>query len=116
MIDERARSIVRSAGDGEKVVMILSWADRPQREVLDRLPYGRPRREHIDDFYRHAKSRALQIVAQAGVEIVNPLDGTPNAVVAAPGRVWRRLMDRGLLDDTENVTLFPDEEVEAQLG
>jgi hypothetical protein len=114
MIDERVRTVVSRAGDDDRVVLVFNWRLVPPYREMEAKPHDQ-RRAFMDGWYRQVKSETLDEIRREGAEVVNWLDGTPAAIVAAPARTWRQLVDRSVLTE-DRIRITPNTEVTARLG
>ena len=110
MLSEAAKRIVERANPKEDVVLIVSVKNRPSEGEIGRIRDVASRRHYVDAFYKNAKAPVLAHVRRLGVRIVDPLEGTPQLIVAAPASIWRSAMVQpGSVFHDPQLTLAPNE-------
>lgn len=97
MLTKRAKDLIRDAHPLDEVAFILSISDRPIDSIISAIPDRKSRREFVNEFYRRLKAPVIAQVMSLegeGLRIVDPLDGTPQLIVAAPAHTWRSVFRR----------------------
>lgn len=92
MLSEAVKEIFERASPKDDVVLIVSVGERPRFSDIERFKDRRARRQFVDDFYRSAKEPVFAQVKpmqSLGLRIIDPLEGTPQMVIAAPAFLWR---------------------------
>ncbi len=77
----------------EEVTLILNWRNLPPRPDLSRINDAADRWRALRDFYEGAKAPTLDAIEKSSGVSVDRLEGSGQAIVAAPASTLRRLLD-----------------------
>jgi len=93
MLSPRAKEVVTQATPSKRVSLILTV--RPDAELADvsEIEDRKDRLSMLLKLYSRKKQPLLDHFSpyeRAGLRVVDQLVGTPNLIVSAPARVWRR--------------------------
>jgi hypothetical protein len=93
MLTDRANEVVNQATPSKRVSLILTVA--PHASKTANVEDRNARVATLSKFYSRKKQPILKqfvVYESSGLRVVNNLVGTPNLIVSAPARVWKRLM------------------------
>ncbi|WP_404373710.1 hypothetical protein AB5I39_08560 [Sphingomonas sp. MMS24-J45] len=93
MLTDRANEVVNQATPSKRVSLILTV--HPIGSALNLAEDRKKRVATLSKFYSRKKQPILKhfgTYESSGLRVVNNLVGTPNLIVSAPARVWKRLM------------------------
>lgn len=93
MISTHARDLVQSANANRRIMMIFTFDSGPARARLGETQDREERRAKLRRYFAGKKRPLLRRISDyQGVRVVNPLVGSPNIIVSAPARIWRRVL------------------------
>ena len=94
-MNARVKEVVHDAGPSRKVTLIFSVDTRDQVALVASIEDLADRIRRLHDIYREAKQPVFDYLADhKDVKVVNGLEGTPQLILSASARAWRRLMDQ----------------------
>lgn len=95
MIEMHLRDQIERAGPHEEVTVIVTWQDEPPFEAIKCRPIAE-RGVLLSRFYETQKRPVMKWLKNVPeVEVIDPLKGSGQAILAAPARVWRNIILQG---------------------
>jgi hypothetical protein len=99
---------VTSAAEDAPFCFVLEWDDEGALSELGSLGSRQARRAAIHQAMTKTKARVLQALRSEPLAEVNDLEGTGQAVVAAPAHLWRTLLSHPDIK-AANLRILPNE-------
>lgn len=111
-IDKEIADLIRAAPGHQTLCFVLEWDQSAALRSAEGLASPKDRRDAIHRALSKAKESLLDALKSEPMADVNDLEGTGQAVVAAPAHLWQSLFDDPQIE-AANVRILPNERFRA---
>ena len=104
--------LIRTAPRHETFCFVLEWDQSSALRAAEGLGSPKDRREAIHRALSEAKKPLLDVLKSEPMADVNDLEGTSQAVVAAPAHLWQSLFHSPQIEGAD-IRILPNERFKA---
>lgn len=113
MISSETTEVLRQSGSNKQIAMIVTVDAGPEMKHVATLPDRRERGLRLRSLYARKKKPVLLAIEDyqaEGLRVIDELNGTPNMILSAPARVWKRMFrEQGKLVQDKNIQIEADQ-------